>query len=162
MPAPLNKTQRKQSDRTYADGYDALRAMLAEYSSETVAEWLIAEGYWPQGPVNSAAARVRACLDPEKNQFFKFSEIIFLSVRSGCPDALYYFCDQMCRQRPEATKTSRERAIESLREIQQLERELHEKKSLYNAAMRADQHVPPTARGISRIRFSLTRLFRGE
>jgi hypothetical protein len=159
MADTLSKTQYENS--SYRDGYDALRKNLDGYSSEVVAQWLMDDGYWPHGPAESGAARVRACLNPDKSEFFKFSEIIFLMNRSGRADALYYACDATQHERPGKKRSPHQIAEEELEEIQRLERELEQKKRNVNAFLLAHaQAVHPSPRGIRRMRYSLRRLWK--
>lgn len=86
----------------FTSGYDAIRQMLDGYSSEQVAVWLIEAGYWPESlSMGGAAARVRTCIRPDGDQFFKFAEIIYLAWRTGRPYPIYYACDELGLTRPE-------------------------------------------------------------
>lgn len=145
-----------QTAVVYRDGYDALKRMLDGFDSITVGRWLMEEGYWPHGPEITAGARVRACCNPDKTEFFKFSEIIFLMVRTGQCHPLYFACDATNHQRPKMQQTAQAAADKLAAEIRERERELEELRSTHRAAMtRVRDEVYPSKRGISRIRFSL-------
>ena len=45
-----------------------------------VAQWLIDNEFWPVMTVASAEARINACLDPEKEQYLKISELIAIML----------------------------------------------------------------------------------
>lgn len=151
MGSGLNKAQQQIS---YRDGYDALKRMLDGFDSVRVGRWLVDEGYWPQMPDDSAGARVRACLSPDKNRFFKFSEILFLAFRTGRPDALHYFCDYTGYERPERNSSAHEQAEHLAEQIRAEERALDAKKNRYKELLvRSAEDTFPSPRGISRLRF---------
>lgn len=115
---------------TFTNGYDALRQMLDGHSSETVALWLIEAGYWSESlSIGGAAARVRSSLRPPPggDEFFKFSEIIFLAWKTGRPYPLYYACDELGLSRPEPRNLSAELA-ELMEEVPKMESELAAKR----------------------------------
>lgn len=154
MGLALNKTQAI----AYRDGYDAMKRMLEDFDSVRVGRWLIEDGYWPQMPDDSAGARVRACLNPDKSRFFKFSEILYLAWRTGRADVLYYFCDYTGFHRPEHNGSVHQQAEHLAEQIRAEERALDAKKAKYkNLLARSAENIFPSPRGIRRLRFSLWR-----
>lgn len=125
-PDPIPITGRQAP--TFTNGYDALRQMLDGHSSETVALWLIEGGYWPESlSIGGAAARVRACTSPHGDQFFKFSEIMFLIWKTGRPYPIHYACDELGLTRPEPRNLSAELAA-LMEEVPKMESELAAKR----------------------------------
>lgn len=100
----------------YQDGYDALRRMLDGHRSNAVAMALMEYELWPSMPAGSAAARVRANLNPESDQFFKFSEIVFLMWWTGRIDPVLYACEALGYERPKKKR--------ALRDLEKARREL--------------------------------------
>jgi len=89
----------------YQGGYDALRCMIdfSSYSMADLAMSLVDAGYWPGSlGYESATAKFRACMNPEKEAFFKSSEIQYLMFHTGRCDPLYYDCDRLGLERPRA------------------------------------------------------------
>lgn len=87
---------------SHPNGYAALKAMLEPYTSEQVARWLMDGGYWPRLTLASAAARVRACTNPDKHEFFKFSEILFLMAQTERYQPLEFAAEVLGRTTPVA------------------------------------------------------------
>lgn len=86
--------------RRYRDGADALKAMCFGYEPKEIAFFLIEDGIWSDKELDSAIARVNACLNPKKQEFFHFSEIIAISKHTRNFDAVFFACDQMGLSRP--------------------------------------------------------------
>ena len=86
----------------YGDGYDALRMMCEGRKSQEIAHYLISEdGIWKGKTLETGAARVRACLNHDKNEFFKISEIIAISKYTKCFDAVLFMCDELGLSHPQ-------------------------------------------------------------
>lgn len=87
----------------YRDGYEAMRTMCdnSVFNYADLAMHLVEEGYWPaELSRESAAARFRACLNPDKDQYFKRSEMVALMRITGRVDPVYHECDELGLERP--------------------------------------------------------------
>jgi len=82
----------------YEDEYDALAQMIAnsEKSAKEVAVYL-----FPHMKLESAHARLRACLNPEKDERLTFGQIIAAMRFCGTFDPLMYACDETLHARPD-------------------------------------------------------------
>ncbi len=82
----------------YEDEYDALAQMIAnsEKSAKEVAVFL-----FPHMKLESAHARLRACLNPEKDERLTFGQIIAAMRFCGTFDPLMYACDETLHARPD-------------------------------------------------------------
>jgi len=90
------------SHALYKDGYAALEAMCAGKSSQEISHHLISvDGIWHEKKLETGAARVRACMNKEKHEFFKFSELIAISKFTKCNDAIFFMCDELGLSRPQ-------------------------------------------------------------
>lgn len=89
--------------RQYLNGHDALRQMIgaARQSRQQIAAHLCTVGLWPPMKPTSCAARFDACLNPDKDQFFKWSDILEMMRFTQCFDPLYFMCDQLALERPD-------------------------------------------------------------
>lgn len=117
---------------SYTNGYDALKRMVDGVKSERVASALVESGLWHEGRLSSAAARVRANLNPESDQFFKFAEIVFLIWHFGQADPLMYLCDVCGYERPQRTQVLRN-AEEARRRLEAAEAEAEAARRSYHA-----------------------------
>ena len=81
----------------YDDEHDALAQMIANgpYQLKEVAAHL-----WPGMKPDSAYAKMKACLNPQGDQQFKFHEIIAAMKFCGQFDPLYHLCDETLHARP--------------------------------------------------------------
>jgi len=86
--------------RRYRDGADALKAMCFGFEPKEIAFFLMEDGIWADKDLDIAVTRVNACLNPKKQEFFHFSEIIAISKRTRNFDAVFYACDEMGLTRP--------------------------------------------------------------
>lgn len=82
----------------YEDEYDALAQMIAnsEKSAKELAVYL-----FPHMKVESAHARLRACLNAEKDERLTFGQIIAAMRFCGRYDPLMYACDETLHARPD-------------------------------------------------------------
>jgi len=80
------------------DEYDALRMMI-DAGSKTTKE--LAAYLFPDKKLDSAVARVRACLNHEKDERFTFGQIIAAMKFCECYIPLYYACDKTLHDHPE-------------------------------------------------------------
>ena len=77
------------------DGYTVLRAMCSGFEPKEIAAHLIDKKFHDGKSIDQVAAYVRDCLNPNRQQYFKMSEIISISQFTGNPDALHLFEDAM-------------------------------------------------------------------
>lgn len=84
----------------YRNGADALKAMCFGFEPKEIAFFLIDDGIWADKELDAAVTRVNACLNPKKQEFFHFSEIIAVSKRTRNFDAVFYACDELGLSRP--------------------------------------------------------------
>lgn len=82
----------------YDDEYDALAQMIAN-SEKTPKE--LAAFLFPDRKLDSAHARLRACLNPEKDERLTFGQIIAAMRFCGRFDPLMYACDETLHARPD-------------------------------------------------------------
>ena len=82
----------------YEDEFDALNQMLvhSEKSGKELAAHL-----FPHLKIDSAYARLRACLNPEKDERLTFGQIITAMLFCGTFDPLQYACDETLHARPD-------------------------------------------------------------
>lgn len=82
----------------YEDEYDALAQMIAnsEKSAKELAVYL-----FPHMKLESAHARLRACLNAEKDERLTFGQIIAAMRFCGRYDPLMYACDETLHARPD-------------------------------------------------------------
>ncbi|QIL80999.1 hypothetical protein G7047_14660 [Diaphorobacter sp. HDW4A] len=82
----------------YEDEYDALSQMIAnsDKSAKELAVYL-----FPHMKVESGHARLRACLNPEKDERLTFGQIIAAMRFCGKFDPLMYACDETLHARPD-------------------------------------------------------------
>lgn len=82
----------------YEDEYDALAQMIANShkSAKELAVYL-----FPHMKLESAHARLRACLNPDKDERFTFGQIIAAMRFCGTFDPLMYACDETLHARPD-------------------------------------------------------------
>lgn len=82
----------------YEDEYDALAQMIAnsEKSAKELAVYL-----FPHMKLESAHARLRACLNAEKDERLTFGQIIAAMRLCGRYDPLMYACDETLHARPD-------------------------------------------------------------
>ncbi|KJA11304.1 hypothetical protein RP29_06165 [Acidovorax temperans] len=82
----------------YDDEYEALAQMIAN-SDKTAKE--LAVYLFPHMKLESAHARLRACLNPEKDERLTFGQIIAAMRFCGTFDPLMYACDETLHARPD-------------------------------------------------------------
>lgn len=82
----------------YDDEYEALAQMIAS-SDKTAKE--LAVYLFPHMKLESAHARLRACLNPEKDERLTFGQIIAAMRFCGTFDPLMYACDETLHARPD-------------------------------------------------------------
>ena len=82
----------------YDDEYDALNQMIAnsDKSAKELAAFL-----FPERKLDSAHARLRACLNPERDERLTFGQIVAAMRFCGRFDPLMYACDETLHARPD-------------------------------------------------------------
>jgi len=82
----------------YDDEYDALNQMISNSakSAKDVAVYL-----FPHLKMESAYARLKACLNPEKDDKLSFGQIIACMRFCGTFDPLLFACDETLHARPD-------------------------------------------------------------
>lgn len=86
----------------YDDEYDALAQMVAN-SSKSAKE--LAVFLFPHLKMDSAYARLKACLNPEKDERLTFGQILAAMRFCGTYDPLMYACDETLHARPDRKTT---------------------------------------------------------
>ncbi len=82
----------------YTDEYDALAQMVANSDKELKE---LAAYLFPHMKLDSAHARLRACLNPEKDERLTFGQILAAMRFCGRFDPLMYACDETLHARPD-------------------------------------------------------------
>lgn len=82
----------------YQDEYDALAQMLA---TSAKSPQQLAMHLFPHMKLASAHARLRACLNPKKDERLTFGQIIAAMRFCGRYDPLMYACDETLHARPD-------------------------------------------------------------
>lgn len=91
----------------YEDEFDALRAVIA-HSGKSAKE--VACHLFPHMKLESAYARLQACLNEEKDQRLTLSQIVALCKFCGQADALMFLADELGFERPVPMVREDERA----------------------------------------------------
>lgn len=60
----------------------------------------VAGAMWPSMKVDSAYARLKACVNPEKDEKLDLAEIRHLCLITGRFEPLYWLCDELSHARP--------------------------------------------------------------
>jgi hypothetical protein len=87
-----------QTKLFYEDEYEALNLMVSN-SQKTAKE--LAVYLFPHLKLDSAYARLKACLNPEKDERLTFGQIIAAMKFCECYDPLMYACDETLHARPD-------------------------------------------------------------
>lgn len=82
----------------YEDEYEALNLMVSN-SHKTAKE--LAGYLFPHLKLDSAYARLKACLNPEKDERLTFGQIIAAMNFCECYEPLMYACDETMHARPD-------------------------------------------------------------
>lgn len=87
-----------QAKLFYEDEYEALNLMVSnsQKSAKDLAAYL-----FPHLKMESAYARLKACLNPEKDERLTFGQIIAAMKFCECYDPLMYACDETMHARPD-------------------------------------------------------------
>lgn len=108
------------------DGYTALKAMCAGYDAKEIAAHLIDDGLWKEKSLTTGEGIVNRCLNRNRSEFFKFSEIIAITRFTGNYDALDFFCDEV--------GASRSHPLDLNEQIQQLKDQIGEATTMLSVA----------------------------
>jgi len=81
----------------YEDEFQALRSVI-EDSSKSYKE--VAVYLFPHLKMESAYGRLKACLNPDKDERLTFGQIITMCRFCGRFDALYYMADELEHEQP--------------------------------------------------------------
>lgn len=102
-----------QTKLFYDDEYEALNLMVSN-SSKSAKE--LAVYLFPHLKMDSAYARLKACLNPEKDERLTFGQIIAAMNFCECYDPLMYACDETLHARPDrkAPEDEEVRIVESI------------------------------------------------
>lgn len=130
-----------QTKLFYDDEYEALNLMVSN-SSKSAKE--LAVFLFPHLKMDSAYARLKACLNPEKDERLTFGQIIAAMNFCECYDPLMYACDETLHARPDrkAPEDEEVRIVESInaaadvmqKAMKQLEMLQHRSSNLRRAA----------------------------
>jgi hypothetical protein len=87
-----------QSKLFYEDEFEALNLMVSnsQKSSKELAGYL-----FPHLKLDSAYARLKACLNPEKDERLTFGQIVAAMKFCECYDPLMFACDETFHARPD-------------------------------------------------------------
>lgn len=87
-----------QAKLFYDDEYEALNLMVSnsQKSAKELAVYL-----FPHLKMDSAYARLKACLNPEKDERLTFGQIIAAMNFCECYDPLMFACDETMHARPD-------------------------------------------------------------
>jgi len=93
-------------DNLYLDGYAALLEMCGGKTSQEIAHHLISvDGIWGDKSLDTGSARIRACLNKDKPEFFKAAELIAIQRFTKRYDAVFFMCDELGLSRPQPVST---------------------------------------------------------
>lgn len=95
-----------QAKLFFEDEFEAL-AMMISNSSKSTKE--VAAFLFPDRKLDSAYARLKACLNPEKDERLTFGQIIAAMNFCGTFDPLMYACDETMHARPDRKSPDDER-----------------------------------------------------
>jgi hypothetical protein len=84
----------------YDDEFEAIRTAIVDSERELKD---VAMHLWPGRKPESASARLRACLNAEKDERLTFGEIIALCRYCDRYDPLLYMADELSHERPART-----------------------------------------------------------
>lgn len=87
-----------QSKLFFEDEYEALNLMISnsEKSAKELAVFL-----FPHLKMDSAYARLKSCMNPERDERLTFGQIIAAMKFCGCYEPLMFACDETLHARPD-------------------------------------------------------------
>lgn len=102
-----------QAKLFFEDEYEALNLMISNSgkSAKEVAGFL-----FPHMKPDSAYARLKACLNPDKDERLTFGQIVAAMNFCGCYEPLMYACDETLHARPDrkAPEDEQVRLVEAM------------------------------------------------
>jgi hypothetical protein len=148
--------------RQYLDGHDALLQMVgaARQSRQQIAAHLCTVGLWPPMKPTSRTARFDACLNPDKDQYFKWSDVLEMMRFTQRFDPLHYLCDQLALERPDPLD-SHARLASLADDMRQATNALEAVSTLLTEALGEHQGIAQPRTNHSVARFSRTSLLEG-
>lgn len=102
-----------QANLFYEDEYEALNLMIS-HGCRTAKE--LAGYLFPHLKIDSAYARLKSCLNPERDERLTFGQIIASMNYCGCYEPLMYACDETLHARPDrkAVEDEQVRLVEAI------------------------------------------------
>lgn len=98
----------------YDTDADAINAAI-HASGKTFKQ--VASALWPSMKMDSAYARLKNCLNPDKDEKLSFAEVIYICKETGRYDPIFHACDELSLHRP-AIKAPADEKAELLSTIQ--------------------------------------------
>lgn len=86
-----------QAPLWYDTDADAINAAITG-SGKTFKQ--VASALWPSMKMDSAYARLKNCLNPDKDEKLSFAEVIFICRETGNTDPIFHACDELSLHRP--------------------------------------------------------------
>jgi len=86
-----------QTPLWYDTDCDAINAAIAS-SGKTFKQ--VASALWPAKGIDTAYARLKNCLNPDKDEKLSFAEVIFICRETGNFDPINHACDELSLHRP--------------------------------------------------------------
>lgn len=114
-----------------AKAVDSIACLRDRHTSKELALHLY-EIYGMKGSPQSWIARVNACFNPKKPEFFTWCDIVNLMKYTGCTEPLSFVCDQLGMSHPEV-KEQGEEVMQTIVTIRKLRNELEAKEQLLEA-----------------------------
>lgn len=109
------------------DAYRMYRSLFDGYDSHEIGAFFVGEDFWPRSYTeDSSAARVRACNNPDKSEYWKLAELIAWADHVGRAHVfLYFLCDAFGFERPLPIGDTEVQALRSeLEQVESRRREL--------------------------------------
>ena len=100
------------TNRKFDDWYDSLHNAIVNGEGYKAT----ASHLWPDHKLDTAYARLKACVNPEKTDKLDFGQVIEVCRFNDRFDPLYCFCDETHHKRPERSNTESER-IEAMKQF---------------------------------------------
>lgn len=109
-----------QAPLWYDTDADAINAAI-QHSGKTPKA--VASALWPSMKMDSAYARLKNSLRPDKDEKLSFAEVIFICRETGCFDPILYACDELSLHRP-TPKAPADEKVELMLSIQRQQAQL--------------------------------------
>lgn len=139
------RENREEDTQRRLNGIDVIRELFKGYSSSEIADWMIDNGFWSPIAPSSAAARVRSCCDPDKAEFWKFSELVAWAEATDRRVLADYVCDRTpSLDRPRVRGEISDELRAALEELDQVERQRNQAIERVLAAQQNEPAEPYT------------------